>query len=334
MAYSASGVGRFRLNIYSYRSQVGIAVRFIPFEIRSLESLGLPLVVRQLALLPRGLVLVTGATGSGKSTTLAAMLNECNLMRSGHIVTVEDPVEYLIRDKKSIITQREVGLDTESFASGLKSALRQDPDVIMIGELRDKDTIQTALVAAETGHLVVSTLHTKDALETVNRIIGVFPPEAQREVRLQFSASLAGIVSMRLLPTIPGEDGKSRGRIPAIEILINTARIRDCLIDPGKTLQIREAIEQGSEMYGMQTFDQHLMLHLKEGRISKETAIANASNPSDFELRLKGIRSSDDAKWGKSQKAPEPRDQELSALTGGVLELDTLFRNSPPKKKS
>ena len=326
MAYSFSGVGRFRLNIYRYRSQIGIVARYIPFEVRSFDQLQLPAALKKISQLERGLILVTGAAGNGKSTTLAAFLNEWNQTRGGHIITIEDPVEYLVRDRKSIITQREVGLDTESFGSGLKNALRQDPDVIMIGELRDRETIQTALSAAESGHLVLSTLHTKDSMETVSRIIGVFEPEVEREIRHQFSSSLAAIISQRLVSLAPDASGRVPGRFPAIEILINTPRIRDLLRDGTKNDQIREAIEAGVDLYGMQSFDQHLMALFRKNMITRETAIRNASNPADFELRLRGIHGADAGRWsGVKEGPPEKADHEM---VGDSLELDDIYKKS------
>jgi twitching motility protein PilT len=283
MAYSLSGVGRFRLNVFRHRSQVGIICRFIPFNIRSVEELGLPSVLKRIAVQPRGLVLVTGPAGSGKTTTLAALLNEWNTSRGGHIVTIEDPIECLIRDRKAVITQREVGIDTEDFQSGLKNALRQDPDVIMIGEIRDRDTLQAALNAAETGHLVMSTLHTRDAAETVSRVVSLFEPGQQQQVRIQLAAVLTAVVSQRLLP----RDG-SRGLAAVVEILVNTARVRDCILDSSRHAEIHEAIAEGDN-YGMQTFDQCLMEMLKQKAISREVAVRNSSRPSDFELRLRGV---------------------------------------------
>lgn len=291
MAYSLPGVGRYRINIFRHRGQIGLVGRLIPFEVRALEELGLPDIVRKLAVLPRGLVLVTGTAGSGKSTTLASMINEWNTTQSGHIITIEDPIEYLVRDRKAIITQREIGLDTESFSSGLRSALRQDPDVIMIGEMRDQETIRTALNAAETGHLVLSTLHTKDALETINRIIGVFDMEAQQQIRFQLSASLAAVISQRLVnKASPTPD--SGGLVLASEVMVNNSRIQDCLRDPRKTDEIRDAIEGGAEQYGMHSFDQSLMSLYEKGTITRDTALRNASNPVNFELKLRGIRQS------------------------------------------
>jgi twitching motility protein PilT len=284
MAYSLSGVGRFRINIFRHRGQTAIIARFIPFEIRSLDELGLPKSIKNIALMTRGLILVTGTAGSGKSTTLAAMLNEWNLQKSGHILTIEDPVEYLLRDRKSIVTQREVGLDTENFSTGLKYALRQDPDVIMIGEMRDRETIFTALNAAETGHLVLSTLHTKDAAETLNRVIGVFPPESQMQVRYQLSAALSAIVSQRLVPSVNSPTGFA----VASEIMVVTPRIRDCILNPERQEEISLAIQDG-EQYGMMTFDQSLLKLIADGRISKEVGIQYASRPNDLELKLRGI---------------------------------------------
>ncbi len=299
VAYSIPQVGRFRLNLFRSRGAYAIVARYIPFAIRNLDDLGLPLVLKRLAQQNRGLILVTGNTGSGKSTTLAAIINEWNQNRGGHIITVEDPIEYVFRDKRSIVTQREVGIDTESFGSGLKSALRQDPDVIMIGELRDKETVQTALNAAETGHLVLSTLHTKDALETLNRVLSVFDPSVQREVRIQFASSLIAIVSQRL---VPKKDGTLTA---AVEILLNTPRVKSCLLDSTKTDQLIDAMEQGVETYGSQSFDQHLMQLLKTGVIAKEVAVQNASNPGDFELKLRGISTSSDGRWGRAQSQPQ-----------------------------
>lgn len=305
LAYHVPSLGRFRLNVHRYRGNLGIVARFIPLEIRSLEQLGMPETLRRIALQPRGLVLITGSTGSGKSTTMAAMLNEWNQTRGGHIITIEDPIESVLLDKKSIVTQREVGLDTDDFASGLRNALRQDPDVIMIGELRDRATIQTALMAAETGHLVLSTLHTKDAIETVSRIIGVFEPEEQREIRMLFANSLTAIISQRLLPTATAAREKGAGSVvPALEILVNTPRIRDLLMEPEKLSMVRSSIEQGFEAYGMQSFDQHLMVLLRQGLISKETAVRYSSNPTDFELKLRGIDSSDQGRWAASARVP------------------------------
>src|SRR4051812_20399613 len=250
IGYGVSGLGRFRANIFQQRGTVSIVLRVIPDHNQSVAQLGLPPVIEKIAEERRGLILVTGATGSGKSTTLASMIDCINSMRSGHIVTIEDPIEFLHRDKQSFVTQREVDVDTRSFAEALRGALRQDPDVILVGEMRDHETIETALTAAETGHLVLSTLHTLDATETVNRIVSVFPPHQQRAIRLQLASVLRGVVSMRLVRAAES----IQGRVPAVEVMMVTPYIRDCIIHAEKTALIRDAIAQGTSQYGMQTF--------------------------------------------------------------------------------
>ncbi len=289
LAYSVPGLGRFRCNVFVQRGTIGLVFRVIPMRIPSIEELNLPHVLHKIAMEERGLVLVTGTTGSGKSTTLATMIDYINMNRTCNIITIEDPIEYLHRDKKSIVNQREIGSDTESFGRALRSALRQDPDVILVGEMRDFETIQTALTAAETGHLVFSTLHTIDATETVNRIIAVFPPYQHKQVRIQLSSVIKGIISMRLMPR---SDGK--GRVPAVEIMIATATVKDCILDPDKTKLIPDVIAQGKIHYGMQTFDQSLFDLFKSGLITYEEALRRASNPDDFVLRVKGVRSTSD----------------------------------------
>lgn len=289
LAYSVPGLGRFRCNVFLQRGTIGIVFRIIPIRIPSFEELNLPEVLKKIAMEERGLVLVTGTTGSGKSTTLAAMIDYINSNRTCNVVTIEDPIEYLHRDKKSIVNQREIGSDTESFGKALRSALRQDPDVILVGEMRDFETIQTALVAAETGHLVFSTLHTIDATETVNRIIAVFPPYQHKQVRIQLASVIKGIISMRL---IPRADGK--GRVPAVEVLVATATIRDCIMDPDKTKLITDVIAQGKIYYGMQTFDQSLFDLFKSGLVTYEEAMRRATNPDDFALKVKGVHSTSD----------------------------------------
>lgn len=286
LAYSIPGLGRFRCNIFMQRGTVGLVFRVIPMRIPSVEELNLPEVIKKIASEARGLILVTGTTGSGKSTTLASMIDVINSQRTEHIMTIEDPIEYLHRDKKSIVNQREIGSDTESFSKALRQALRQDPDVILVGEMRDFETIQTSLVAAETGHLVLSTLHTIDAMETVNRIIAVFPPYQHKQVRMQLSSVLKAIISMRLMPRADG-----KGRVPAVEVLIATATIKDCILDPDKTKSIQDVIEQGAIHYSMQTFDQSLFGLYKSGLITYEEALRRASNPDDFVLKVKGIQS-------------------------------------------
>jgi twitching motility protein PilT len=284
IAYGVSGLGRFRANIFQQRGTVSIVLRVIPDQTRSTASLGLPPVIDRIAQEQRGLILVTGATGSGKSTTLAAMIDYINTTRSGHIVTIEDPIEFLHRDKQAFITQREVDVDTRSFAEALRGALRQDPDVILVGEMRDHETIETALTAAETGHLVLSTLHTLDATETITRIVSSFPSHQQKSVRIQLAGILKAVISMRLVRAAKGP-----GRVPAIEVLVSTAFIRDHIINEEKTYMIREAIAAGTSQYGMQTFDQSLFRLLQSGLISLEEAMNNASNPDEFRMRVSGI---------------------------------------------
>ncbi len=289
IAYSVPGLGRFRCNIFQQRGSVGLVLRLIPARILTFKELLLPPVLETICAEQRGLVLVTGTTGSGKSTTLAAMIDFINTRRIEHVMTIEDPIEFLHRDKKSIINQREVEVDTKGFSAALRSALRQDPDVILVGEMRDYETIETALLAAETGHLVLSTLHTLDATESVNRIISVFPPHQQKQIRIQLAAVLKSIISMRLLPRADG-----LGRVPAIEVLISTPYIRDCIENKEKTKLIRDAIAQGTSQYGMQTFDQSLYLLYKNGLITLDEALRRASNPDEFRLRIQGIQSTSD----------------------------------------
>jgi twitching motility protein PilT len=300
LAYGVPGLGRFRVNIFQQRGAVGGVFRVIPFKIQSIEQLMLPKVIEKLAGEQRGLVLVTGTTGSGKSTTLAAMIDHVNATETCHIMTIEDPIEFLIRDKRSIVNQREVGVDTMSFGQALKSALRQDPDVILVGEMRDLETIETALTAAETGHLVMSTLHTLDATETINRIISAFPPYQQKQVRLQLGSVLRGVVSQRLVPRADGRD-----RVPATEVLLTTARVRELIEDKDRTKEIPDAIAQGNVSYGMQTFDQSLMWLLKSGVITYEEALRQATNADDFALRVSGISGTSDSKWDGFDQAPE-----------------------------
>lgn len=288
-AYSVPGLGRFRCNVFQQRGTIAIVCRVIPVKIQKIRELLLPPVLEKICMEQRGLILCTGTTGSGKSTTLAAMIDYINEHRVEHIITIEDPIEFLHRDKRSIINQREVEVDTKSFAQALRSALRQDPDVILVGEMRDYETIETAITAAETGHLVMSTLHTLDATETVNRIISVFPPHQQKQIRLQLAGVLKAIISLRLLPRADG-----LGRVPAVEVLISTAYIRDCIENKEKTKLIRDAIAQGTSQYGMQTFDQSLFQLYRSGLITLEEALRRATNPNEFRLKLQGIQSTSD----------------------------------------
>jgi twitching motility protein PilT len=301
-AYSVPGLGRFRCNVFVQRGAVGIVFRFIPTKIPTFEDLRLPEVIKQLALEERGLVLVTGTTSSGKTTTLASMVDIINSSKTKHVMTIEDPIEYAHRDKRSIVNQREIGTDTESFSKALRQALRQDPDVILVGEMRDFETIQTVLVAAETGHLVLSTLHTIDATETINRVIAVFPPYQHKQVRIQLASVLRGIISLRL---IPRADGK--GRVPAVEVLVATGTVKDCILDPDKTKLIPDVLAQGAIHYGMQTFDQSLFGLYKSELITYEEALRTASNPDDFALRAKGIQAASDLTF---QEPSQPKAEE------------------------
>ncbi len=292
LAYGVPGLGRFRVNVFQQRGTLGAVFRVIPLKILTIEQLGLPKVLEQIAMEPRGLILVTGTTGSGKSTTLAAMIDHINSNRTAHLLTIEDPIEFLVRDKRSVVNQREIGVDTTGFAPALRAALRQDPDVILVGEMRDLETIEIALTAAETGHLVMSTVHTLDATETISRIVSVFPPHQQNAVRLQLGAVLRAIISQRL---VPRADGK--GRAAALEILRVTARVRELIEDPDRTKELADAIAKGHTTYGTQTFDQSLMSLYRAGVISYEEALRQASNPDDFALRVSGIAATSDSRW-------------------------------------
>ncbi len=286
-SYSLPGVARFRVNIYRQRTTVGMAFRVIPFNIPSFETLNLPEIMRRVVMEnTKGLILVTGPTGSGKSTTLASLLNIINSTKDCVVVTIEDPIEYLFRDKKSFIVQREVGIDTSSFARGLRAALREDPDVIMVGEIRDSETASIALQAAETGHLVMSTLHTLDAKETINRLIGMFNLEVREQIRIQLAETLVAIFSQRLLPKADGS-----GVVPAVEVLVNTPSVKEAIVDPTKFDDIPLLLEKGRSVYGTQLFDQHLEELYRKGLIDYTTALMYATRPSDLELRLKGVSS-------------------------------------------
>jgi twitching motility protein PilT len=290
LAYSVPGLGRFRCNVFQQRGTIGMVLRVISVQIKTVDELGLPAVLKKIASEERGLVLVTGTTGSGKSTTLAAMIDYINRNRSTHIITIEDPIEYLHRDNMSIVNQREIGVDTRSFALALRSALRQDPDVILVGEMRDMETIETALHAAETGHLVFSTLHTLDATETINRIISVFPPHQQKQIRIQLAAVLKAAIAQRLIP-----NADRSGRVPAVEVLVSTAFIKDAIVDKDKTHLITGAIAQGTSQYGMQTFDQSIFDLYSQGMVTLDEALRWASNVDEFKLKVQGISTTADA---------------------------------------
>jgi twitching motility protein PilT len=300
MPYGIAGLARFRVNIFQQRGNVGMIFRVIPTDIRTFSELSLPKVMEKICQETRGLVLVTGTTSSGKSTTLAAMVDYINSTRTEHIITIEDPIEFLHRDKKGLVSQREVGVDSATFATALRSALRQDPDVILVGEMRDLETMQTALLAAETGHLVFSTLHTTDATETVQRIIAVFEAAEQKRVRLQLASTLKAVVCQRLVRKSDGI-----GRVPAVEVLLSTEYIRDCIVTPEKTRLIREALASGASQYGMQTFDQSLYELHTHGLITLQEALANSSNPDEFKLRIAGVRSTVDATRDAMERAIE-----------------------------
>jgi len=312
IAYSVPGLGRFRCNVFQQRGAVGLVMRVIPARIMSVRELMLPPVIERICEERRGLVLCTGTTGSGKSTTLASMVDYINNTRGEHIMTIEDPIEFLHRDKKSIVNQREVDVDTRGFATALRAALRQDPDVVLVGEMRDFETIETALLAAETGHLVFSTLHTLDATETVNRIISVFPPHHQKQIRIQLSQVLKAIISLRLVPRADGI-----GRVPAAEVLISTGYIRECIENKEKTKYIREQIALGTSQYGMQTFDQSLFQLYKSGLITLEDALQRATNPDEFKLKIQGVQFTADVSHEQMEESlAMPGDGDL--LTGAA----------------
>jgi twitching motility protein PilT len=300
MSHGVPGVGRFRVNVFQQRGSIGMVFRVIPFKVKTIEELMLPESIRKLSDEKRGMILVTGATGSGKSTTMASMVDYINSSRTDHIITIEDPIEFLIRDKRSIINQREIGNDTTTFARSLKAALRQDPDVIMVGEMRDLETIEIAMMAAETGHLVMSTLHTVDAAEAVNRICTAFPPHQRDAARYQFANLFRGVVAQRLIPRADG-----RGRVPAVEVMLSTGRIREMIMEKSTSRAITEQISQGVDSYGMQTFDQSLMFLLQNGLITYEEALAQSSNPDDFTLRVSGVASAqNNTAWSNFERSP------------------------------
>ena len=310
-AIGVPGVGRFRTNIYQQRGTLALALRAIPYEVRDINELNLPEVLETIALKPRGLVLVTGITGSGKSTALAAMINHINRHRRVNIITIEDPIEFLHRDAMANIAQREVGSDTLSFGAALRHVLRQDPDVLLLGEIRDTETLDTALKAADTGHLVFSTLHTTDATQSISRILSFYPPHQQAEIRSLLSTALSAIVSLRLVPRADG-----RGRVPACEVLINTAAVAENIRSIDKSLNIPGLISDGSISYKMQSFDQSLMAWYKGGVISYESALHYATNPSEFALRAAGVTAASDRTF-----ASEAEDGPASAMDGMIRDV-------------
>jgi len=312
-AFGVAGLARFRANIFMQRGTPALALRHVPVEVPSLDDLHLPQVIRELAFSPRGLILVTGRTGSGKSTTLAAMIDSLNKVTTRNVITVEDPIEFLHRDRMSFIHQREVGLDTSSFIDGLRYVLRQDPDIILVGEIRDLETMSTALMAADTGHLVLSTLHTTDVVQTLQRIISFYPPHQHDEVRLSMSANLRAVVSQRL---IARRDGA--GRVPAVEVMVSTPTIREFILNPDKVPMIHTAVAEGVTQYGMQTFDQSVLQLLREGLITEEEALKNCNNPNELSLKLKGISASSDRMW-----------QPVDAATGEAAPADPAGAGKP-----
>ncbi|TMA42755.1 MAG: type IV pilus twitching motility protein PilT [Deltaproteobacteria bacterium] len=292
VGYGHPELGRFRVNVFYQRGEIQAALRLIPARVRQIRELNLPPVIERIASERRGLVLVTGTTGSGKSTTLAAIIDYINRTVDRHIITIEDPIEYLHRDERSIVTQREIGADCLTFAAGLKGALRQDPDVILVGEMRDLETIETAILAAETGHLVMSTLHTLDAAETITRVIQAFPDHQRAQARLILASILKGCISQRLVPRADGA-----GMVPAVEVMVSTGLVKECVQVPERTREIRDAIARGYVGYGMQTFDQSLMALWREGLITFDEALAQSTNPDDFALKARGISSTSDSRW-------------------------------------
>ena len=297
--YGHPELGRFRVNVFYQRGELQAALRLIPPRVRQIRELNLPPIIERIASERRGLVLVTGTTGSGKSTTLAAIIDHVNRSVDRHIITVEDPIEYVHSDDKSIVTQREIGVDCVTFAAGLKGALRQDPDVILVGEMRDLETIETAILAAETGHLVMSTLHTLDAAETITRVIQAFPDHQRGQARLILASILKGCISQRLVPRADG-----LGMVPAVEVMVSTGLVKECIMIPERTREIRDAIARGYTTYGMQTFDQSLMGLWREDLITFEEALAQSTNPDDFALKARGISSTSDSRWDDFDKEP------------------------------
>ena len=317
-AFGVAGMARFRANVFMQRGSPALALRHVPVDVPTIEDLGLPPLVRELAFAPRGLILVTGRTGSGKSTSLAAMIDALNRVTTRNVITVEDPIEFLHRDRMSFIHQREVGLDTRSFHEGLRYVLRQDPDIILVGEIRDLETMSTALMAADTGHLVLSTLHTTDVVQTLQRVISFYPPHQHDEVRLSIASNLSAVISQRL---IPRADGK--GRIPAVEIMVSTPTVREYIMNPEKIPMLHGIVADGMTEYGMQTFDQSVLQLLKDGLITEQDALKNCNKPNELLLKLKGIEAASDRAWQTVEGARESSTQDTAEAIkprGGVLD--------------
>lgn len=326
VGFGISGLGRFRFSIFKQRGTTRMVIRNIPHTVPNFVDLSLPEKVSELALKERGLVIVTGITGSGKSSTLAAMIDHINRNKNKHILTIEDPIEFLIRDRKSIITQRELGEDTRNHTKALRAALRQDPDVILIGEMRDRETIEIALLAAETGHLVLSTLHTLDATETVNRILAAFEPHQQQQIRLQLAAVLTGVVSQRL-----ARRKDKKGFIPAVEIMVGSEHVKQLIMDPQKTRDIREAIEEGQSSWGMQSFDQSIMSLVTNNLITFDEALKTCTNPEDFKIRFSGITQMDGKLWGESKDHRKKVTRAWDELP--EVEIESFDANKKSRKK-
>lgn len=328
VAYAVRGIGRFRINIFRQRGSISMVIRTITMEVPSLQQLGLPPILAALAEQERGLILITGVTGSGKSTSMASMISHINRHKRKHIITIEDPIEFLIRDQNCIITQRELGVDTQSFAAALKAAMRQDPDVLMIGEMRDRETIETALMAAETGHLVISTLHTKDSKETIHRILSYFPADHHEHIRSLLAANLRGILSLRL-----AKRKNRQGFLPVAEILINNTRISDLILRAAPGESILQAIEESSVTYHMRSFDQSLVELVRNDKITREEALRLTNNTADFELRLKGLNPRGEQEWQDyhSEEAISPGSGSLSDDWDHIpkLELEEVLENDP-----
>ncbi len=322
LGYGLTGLGRFRINAFKQRGSLRLVIRNIPHDVPTIEQLQLPEVVRKIAHLERGLVLVTGVTGSGKSSTLAAMIDEVNRTMNKHIITIEDPIEFLIRDRKSILSQRELGVDSTTYARALRAALRQDPDVILIGEMRDRETIETALLAAETGHLVLSTLHTMDATETINRVVGAFELHQQVQVRLQLGSVLKAVISQRL-----ARCADKSGYIPAVEVMVVNPRVREMIEDRVRTKEIIQAIEEGQVAWGMQSFDQSLMSLLAQGHITEPEALSLSTSPEDFKIRYNGITAMDGKKWANAKKTE-------NMIPDSELQIESIEDPKDKRKKS
>lgn len=327
LGFGVSGLGRFRISIFRQRGTIRMVIRNIPFKVPSFEELNLPKTLSTIAQAERGLVLVTGVAGSGKSSTIAAIIDDINKRENKHILTIEDPIEFLIRDRKCLITQREIGIDSDNFSTALRAGLRQDPDVILIGEMRDRETVEAALLAAETGHLVLSTLHTLDAVETVNRILASFPAEQQQQIRLQLAATLKAVVSQRLATR---KDGS--GMVPACEILINSPRVRELIEDPKMTHEIHLAIEEGAVAYGMQSFDQSLFDLLNRDLITFEEALLHCTRPEDFRIRYDGFTAMDGKKWSDTGNFDKKVDDKWQGVDEVEIIMPTEIRKL--RKKS